>query len=319
MSKNIQRKASFVAAFRTCAAAALLGFALAGGFSTPVTAAETAGKAAEGGGHGEEMKPTRENWSFSGPLGGYNQAQLQRGFKIYREVCSNCHGLSLIAFRNLADKGGPAFSEGQVKALAAEYKVKDLSDTGDTVERAARPSDYFPWAYANTAAAAATLGVSPPDMSLLAKARSYERGFPNFLLDMLPVTAYQEKGADYIYSLLIHGYIEPPKGFELPEGSNYNAIYPGNKIAMANPLNLLFDEKTNKPSDPDYYADKTPFTREQAARDVTAFLMWAAEPKLEERKKTGLIVMLFLAVLTALLFLVKRKVWAGLHGEGAAH
>ena len=260
----------------------------------------------------EGMLPERQTWSFAGVFGKYDQGQLQRGFKVYKEVCSNCHALSLISFRNLGDKGGPGFSEGQVKALAAEYKVKDLNDAGEMVDRPARPSDAYPWAYPNTTAAAATLGVSPPDMSLLAKARSYERGFPGFILDMLPLTAYQEKGVDYIYSLLVNGYTAPPAGFELPEGSNYNAIYPGHKIAMANPLNLLFDEKTNKPSDPAYYADKTPFTREQAARDVTAFMMWTAEPKLEERKRLGFRVMIFLGVFAALLFLVKRKVWAGL-------
>ena len=259
-----------------------------------------------------EMLPQRQSWSFSGILGKYDQAQLQRGFKVYEKICSSCHGLSLISFRNLMDKGGPGYTEAEVKAKAAEYKIKDMNDTGDMVERKGRPSDTFPWAYPNATAAAATLGVAPPDMSLLAKARSYERGFPGFLLDMLPFTTYQEKGVDYIYSLLIYGYVEPPKGYDLPAGSNYNTIYPGHKIAMANPLNLLFDEKTNKPSDPAFYDDKTPFTREQAARDISAFLMWTADPKLEERKAMGVKVMIFLSVFAFLLLLIKRKIWAGI-------
>ena len=282
--------------------ASLLGAAVA---SSPARAAEPE----------VDMLPDRQSWSFSGPLGGYDQGQLQRGFRIYREVCANCHSLNLVAFRNLGDRGGPAFSESQIKALAAEYKIKDINDAGESVERPGRLSDAFPWAYANPQAAAATLGVAPPDMSLLAKARSYERGFPWFILDMLPFASYQEKGPDYIFSLLTKGYVEPPKGFELPPGTNYNAIYPGHRIAMANPLNLMFDEKTNKPSDPGYYTDGTSFTREQAARDVTSFLMWAADPKLEERKQTGLVVTVFLAVFASLLYLVKKKIWARLESD----
>ena len=284
---------------------AILGAALATGLALASTGIARAGEA-------EEMLPDRQHWSFAGVFGTYDQGQLQRGFKIYQQVCSNCHALSMIAFRNLADKGGPSFSPEQVKALAATYKVKDLNDAGEIVERNARPSDYFPWNYANPTAAAATLGVAPPDMSLLAKARSYERGFPMFVFDMLPFTAYQEKGPDYIYALLVKGYTEPPKDFIVAEGSYYNAIYPGHNIHMANPLNLLFDEKTDKPSDATFYEDGTPFTRQQAARDITAFLMWTAEPKLEERKKTGFRVMIFLAIFAALLFFVKRRVWAGI-------
>ena len=283
----------------------ILGVALAAGLAMASTGALRASEV-------PEMLPDRQSWSFAGMFGTYDQAQLQRGFKIYQQVCSNCHSLSMVAFRNLADKGGPSFSPEQVKALAATYKVKDMNDVGEVAERNGRPSDYFPWSYANPAAAAATLGVAPPDMTLLAKARSYERGFPNFLLDMLPFTAYQEKGPDYIYSLLVKGYTAPPKGFEVAEGSYYNAIYPGHNIHMANPLNLLFDEATDKPGDAAFYEDGTPFTRQQAGRDIAAFLMWTAEPKLEERKKTGLRVMIFLAVFASLLFFVKRKVWAGI-------
>ena len=285
---------------------ALLGLTLAAGLSLAIAAPVSAEEA-------EEMQPVRQNWSFAGILGSYDQVQLQRGFKIYQQVCSNCHALSLISFRNLMDKSGPGFTEGQIKALAASYdKIKDMNDAGDIVDRKGRLSDAFPWAYPNATAAAATLGVAPPDMSLLAKARSYERGFPGFLLDMLPLTAYQEKGVDYIYSLLVNGYVEPPKGYDLPAGTYYNAVYPGHKIAMANPLNLLFDEKTSKPGDPAFYDDKTVFTREQAARDVSSFLMWAAEPRLEERKRLGVKVMIFLAVFAFLLLLVKRRIWANI-------
>ncbi len=285
---------------------ALLGLTLAAGLSLAIAAPVSAEEA-------QEMTPVRQNWSFAGILGSYDQVQLQRGFKIYQQVCSNCHALSLISFRNLMDKSGPGFTDGQIKALAASYdKIRDMNDTGDIVDRKGRLSDAFPWAYPNATAAAATLGVAPPDMSLLAKARSYERGFPGFLLDMLPLTAYQEKGVDYIYSLLVNGYVEPPKDYDLPAGTYYNAVYPGHKIAMANPLNLLFDEKTNKPGDPAFYDDKTVFTREQAARDVSSFLMWAAEPRLEERKRLGVKVMIFLAVFAFLLLLVKRRIWANI-------
>ncbi|MGH6864391.1 MAG: cytochrome c1, partial [Methylocella sp.] len=145
----------------------------------------------------EQPNPPRQEWSFHGPFGRYDQAQLQRGFQVYREVCSACHSLKLVAFRNLADPGGPGFPEAQVKALAATYKIKDgPNDSGEMFERPGRPSDYFPWNFANEQAARAALGAAPPDMSLLAKARSYERGFPLFLLD--PIIQYQEQGADYI-------------------------------------------------------------------------------------------------------------------------
>ena len=131
----------------------------------------------------EQVPPPRLKWSFAGPFGKYDEAQLQRGFKIYREVCSNCHSLELVAFRNLADPGGPGFSEAQVEAVAAEYKIKDLDDQGNQIERAGRPADYFPPPFANELAAkAANGGTAPPDMSTLAKARGYQRGFPWFIV-----------------------------------------------------------------------------------------------------------------------------------------
>ncbi|MGH6837545.1 MAG: cytochrome c1 [Methylocella sp.] len=239
----------------------------------------------------EQPNPPRKKWSFYGPFGGYDQAQLQRGFQVYHEVCSNCHSLELVAFRNLADSGGPGFTEAQVKALAATYKIKDgPNDAGEMFERPGRPSDYFPWNFANVQAATAALGAAPPDMSLLAKARTYERGFPLFLID--PIIQYQELGADYIDALL--------NGYTNDNDLNWNEYFPGHKIAMPKPLSDgLVD-----------YADGSPKTVPQYAKDVSAFLMWAAEPKLEERKRLGFRVLIFLAVYALLLFAVKMKIWA---------
>jgi len=243
-----------------------------------------------------QPSPPRITWSFSGPFGQYDQAQLQRGFKIYREVCSNCHSLDLLAFRNLADPGGLGFSEAQAAAVAAEYKIKDVDDKGQPVERAGRPADYFPSPFPNAAAAAAANGVAPPDMSTLAKARVYLRGFPWFIFDAF--TQYQELGPDYIHAILT-GYENAPKGFKLPEGGHYNKYFPGHNIAMPQPLQ---DGQVT-------YEDGTPQTLDQYAKDVSAFLMWAAEPKLEQRHRIGFQVMIFLIVLSGLLYFTKKKVW----------
>ncbi len=243
-------------------------------------------------------KPARQAWTFAGPFGSFDQPQLQRGFQVYREVCSNCHSLQRIAFRNLAEEGGPGFSEGQVKALAAEYKVKDgPNDAGDMFERPGRASDRFPSPFANESAARAALGAVPPDFSVLAKARGYSRGFPLFLLDGLPIPGggYQEHGVDYIYALL--------NGYSKDEDPNYNDYFPGHKIGMAKPI---ADGAVD-------YTDGSPKTLQQYARDVSAFMMWTAEPKLEERKKTGFRVMAFLLVLAGLLYYTKKKVWADAH------
>jgi cytochrome c1 len=243
-----------------------------------------------------QPSPPRITWSFSGPFGQYDQAQLQRGFKIYREVCSNCHSLDLLAFRNLADPGGLGFSEAQAAAVAAEYKIKDVDDKGQPVERAGRPADYFPSPFPNAAAAAAANGVAPPDMSTLAKARVYLRGFPWFIFDAF--TQYQELGPDYIHAILT-GYENAPKDFKLPEGGHYNKYFPGHNIAMPQPLQ---DGQVT-------YEDGTPQTLDQYAKDVAAFLMWAAEPKLEQRHRIGFQVMIFLIVLSGLLYFTKKKVW----------
>jgi cytochrome c1 len=249
-------------------------------------------------GHNEPTPP-HESWSFAGPFGKYDQAQLQRGFKIYREVCSNCHSMELVAFRNLADPGGPGFSEAQVKALAADYKVKDgPNESGEMFERPGRPSDHIPWNFPNdNAARAANGGALPPDMSVLAKARSFSNGFPWFIINGF--TQYQEQGPDYIHGIL-NGYKDPPPGFDLQPGQYYNEFMPGHKIAMPKPLN---DGQVD-------YPDGSPTTLQQYSKDIAAFLMWTAEPKLEERKRTGLRVMVFLILFAGLLYYTKKKVWA---------
>ncbi len=275
-----------------------------------LTASLVAASPALSAGGGTEIPP-RNSWSFAGPFGTYDRAQLQRGFKVYREVCAGCHSLSRVAFRNLAEPGGPEFSREQIQALAAEYQIKDgPNDQGDMFERPGRPSDRFPSPFPNVqAAVAANGGAYPPDMSLLAKARTFERGFPLFVFDA--ITQYQAQGPDYITSLL-QGYVDPPPGVKIEPGQNYNKYMPGNIIAMAQPLN---DGQVD-------YTDGSPQTLAQYAKDVSAFMMWAAEPKMEERKRMGLRVMLFLIVFGALLYMLKKRVWADVYGKeskAAAH
>jgi cytochrome c1 len=248
----------------------------------------------------EQVPPPRLKWSFAGPFGKYDEAQLQRGFKIYKEVCANCHSMEMLSFRNLSDVGGPGYSEAQAEAVAAEYKVKDLDDLGNPIERAGRLADHFPAPFANELAAKATHGVAPPDMSTLAKARSYSRGFPWFIIDA--VTQYQEQGADYI-AAYITGYTEAPKGFVLPEGGHYNEYFPGHNTAMPQPLQA--GQVT--------YDDASPQTVEQYSKDVAAFMMWAAEPHLDARKRIGFQVMIFLIVLAGLMYFTKKKVWSAVH------
>lgn len=250
----------------------------------------------------EQVTPPRESWSFSGPFGKYDPAQLQRGFKIYREVCSACHSLNLISFRNLAEPGGPGFTEAQVKQLASEYKIKDLDDKGNPIERPGRLADHFPPPFPNELAAKAAFGVAPPDMSSLADARTYERGFPWFVFDIF--TQYQEEGPDYIAAIL-QGYKDPPKGFNLPPGGHYNEYFPGHNIAMPPPLSAGQVK----------YDDGTPETLPQYSKDVAAFLMWASEPHMIARKRLGFQVMIFLIVLSGLLYFTKKKVWHDVHHE----
>ena len=229
---------------------------------------------------GEAKEPRNPGWSFAGPFGTFDRAQLQRGFKVYREVCSACHGLSLLSFRNLAQSGGPEFSEDAVKVIAAEYTVTDgPDDLGDMFERAGILPDRFPKPFPNpNAARAANGGAYPPDFSVLAKAR------PN--------------GPSYIYSLLT-GYQDPPEGVDVGD-QYYNPYFPGGRISMAPPLS----------DDVVEYTDGTPMTLEQYSKDVTAFMMWAAEPKLEDRKRIGFQVILFMIVFATLLYFTKRKLWS---------
>jgi cytochrome c1 len=255
--------------------------------------------------------PARQKWSFWGPLGKYDRGQLQRGFKVYREVCQNCHGLTLLSFRNLAESGGPGFSVAQATAVAAEYKIKDgPNDSGEMFERPGRLADRFPAPFPNdNAARASNGGALPPDLSVMAKARTYERGLLLGLLDMVPFIQYQEHGVDYITALL-NGYKEPPKDFVLPPGTQYNEYFPGHAIGMPKPIN---DDQVS-------YTDGTPQKVDQYARDVSGFLMWAAEPHLDSRKRIGLQVMLFLIVFGGLLYFTKKKVWkqVALHPEELA-
>jgi len=250
----------------------------------------------------ESPLPPTNRWSFAGPFGKYDRAQLQRGFKVYREVCQVCHGLTLVAFRTLADPGGPGFSEGQVKTIASEYQVKGApDDQGEVKDRPAGPADHFPPPFPNDQAARARYNAVPPDMSVIAKARGVERGFPLWVLDM--VTAYQEGGPDYITALM-QGYEDkPPAGFTLPPGNFYNKYFPGHALAMPPPLS---DKRVE-------YTDGSPMTVEQYAKDISAFLMWTAEPKLEARKRIGMQVLLFLIVLSGLLYFTKKKVWREVH------
>jgi cytochrome c1 len=219
---------------------------------------------------------------------------------VYKEVCAACHSMNLVAYRNLADEGGPGFTADQAKALAAEAKVKDgPNDAGEMFERAGRASDRFPAPFPNDEAARAAFGGAlPPDLSLIAKARAAHRGGVSFLGD--PFTLYAEAGPDYVFNLLT-GYVEAPHGITCDGALQYNQSFIGGTcIAMPPPLS---DGAVT-------YDDGTKGTVEQYARDVAAFLMWTAEPKLEARKSTGLKVILFLIVLAGLLYLSKRKIWS---------
>ncbi len=246
----------------------------------------------------QEVLPPKNRWSFAGPFGIYDRGQLQRGFKVYREVCSTCHGLKLVAFRDLAAPGGPGFTTAEAQAIAAEYKVQDgPNDQGEMFERPGRLADYFPPPFPNEQAARARFNAVPPDFSVIAKGRGFERGFPFWVFDL--ITQYQEQGPDYITGLM-QGYEEnPPAGFTLPAGTFYNKYFPPHAIAMPPPLS---DQRVE-------YTDGAPMTVEQYAKDISAFLMWAAEPHLNQRKRVGMQVFIFLVIFAGLLFFTKKKVW----------
>jgi ubiquinol-cytochrome c reductase cytochrome c1 subunit len=231
---------------------------------------------------GDAEHAPSQNWSFSGIFGTYDKAQLKRGLQVYREVCSACHSLRLVAYRNLAALG---LTEKQIEAIAAEKEVPgEPNEEGEPTTRKALPSDKFVPPFANEQAArSANNGALPPDLSLMTKARA--------------------GGPDYVYGILTGYKEEPPKGVKVPDGMYYNAIFPGHNIAMGPPLS---DEGVE-------YADKTKATVAQQAKDIVSFLQWAADPYLEERKRMGIKVVLFLLFLSGLLFAYKRKVWADVH------
>jgi ubiquinol-cytochrome c reductase cytochrome b/c1 subunit len=265
-----------------------------------IAVAALAGQAARAA---ESDLPPRLKWSFAGPFGLYDEAQLQRGFKVYHDVCQNCHGINLLAFRNLADLGGPGFTTAQATAIAAQDQVTDgPNDQGDMFQRAGRLADYIPAPFPNEQAARARYNAVPPDFSTLAKARGIERGFPWFVFDMF--TQYQEGGVDYIAGFL-SGYEDAPAGFSLPPGASYNKYFPGHTTSMPKPL---VDGQVD-------YTDGSPATVEQYGKDVAAFLMWVAEPHMEARKRLGFQVMVFLIVLAGLLYFTKKKVWAQVQGH----
>jgi ubiquinol-cytochrome c reductase cytochrome c1 subunit len=247
--------------------------------------------------------PEQLRWSFAGPFGRFDPAQLQRGFLIYREVCSNCHSMKLVAFRNLAQPGGLELTAEQVKAIAASYPVKvndGPNDAGEMFERSPRASDRIPSRFANEqAAAAANNGAVPPDLSLMAKARAAERGPIWTVIDFF--TQYQEAGPDYVHSLLT-GFQDPPPGVKVPDGTYYNPYFL-NAPSLAMPPPLSAGQVA--------YTDGTPTTVDQYARDVAAFLMWTAEPHLIERKRMGFEVFVFLLIFAGLMYLTKKRVWAG--------
>jgi cytochrome c1 len=246
----------------------------------------------------EQPNPPREEWSFAGMFGTFDPAQLQRGFQVYKEVCSTCHALT-IPFRALAELGGPGYTEDQVKTLASSYQVTNAepNDKGEIFKRPGTPADDFPRpeAYPNDQAAAATFGKAPPDMNLLAKSLKYERGFPWFIFDALPGLEYQEMGADFINAIL--------SGYTKPDDPQWNLYFPGHKIAMPQPIT---DGAVK-------YADGTAPTLKNYAKDVSAFLTWAAEPNLDARKAIGLRAILFLFVLAGLFYFTKKRVWEKVH------
>lgn len=231
---------------------------------------------------GDAVKLAKQDWSFDGIFGTYDRSALQRGFQIYSEVCISCHGLGLVAYRNLSEIG---LDEDTIKEYAAEFEVQDgPNDEGEMYMRPARLSDRFVPPYPNEKASrASNNGAYPPDLSLMTKAR--------------------KGGPDYLYNLLTRYHEEPPEGVTIGEDMHYNEVFPGHQIAMAPPLG---DEAVE-------YADGTPATLEQHAKDITTFLTWTASPEMEARKKLGIKVLLFLFVWTGMLIALKKKIWAKLH------
>ncbi len=251
----------------------------------------------------EHYQIPRQEWTYGGLFGYFDEQQLRRGYKVYHDVCSNCHNMHLLSFRNLGEPGGPHFSKEEVQAIAAEVQVADgYDETGNVAMRPGKPSDGFQWKFKNDKEASAAFGAVPPDLSLMAKARTVERDFAwyafPFVMAKDLLTQYQEQGSDYIYALLTE-YSDPPPSMNMAPGLNYDKAFPGHQLAMPQPLS---DGAVD-------FGDGTPNTMSQEARDVTAYLAWAAEPHLVDRKKLGLWVMIYLGVLSILLLIAKKTLW----------
>lgn len=272
---------------------------LSGLFAVALALTAAPAFAAGGAAHPHDIK-----YSFEGPFGKFDQAQLQRGYKVYREVCASCHSMNLVSFRNLGDKGGPFYDaeypnpndNPYVKAIAAEYKIPDIdSETGDTIERNGTSADRFPHPFPNEAAArGANGGALPPDLSVITKAR--------------------HGGPEYVAALLT-GYVKPPAGLTVPAGQHYNPYIAGDLSSYwkGDPKHVpaggfiamppqLADGKVE-------FDDGTRSTAHQQAEDVAAFLAWATDPKTEERHQTGLAVMIYLTLLGGLIYLSYRRIW----------
>ena len=269
---------------------AALGFVL--GFAAPALAEST------------NLEPRAYHWSFEGPFGKFDQAQLQRGYKVYHDVCATCHSMNLLSYRNLADKGGPFYSDKYpnpnespyAKSIAKDFQVPDIdTETGDAIQRPATTSDHFKKPFANEfAARAANGGALPPDLSLMAKAR--------------------ENGPAYIASLL-GGFADAPAGLKVGPGKYYNPYFQGDlsgawtgaadKVPVGGVISM------SPPLRPDAvtYDDGTKATVEQEAKDVSAFLAWAAEPHQAERKQMGFSVLIYLLIFAGLLYASYRRVW----------
>lgn len=243
--------------------------------------AGTCGYSAMARAAGDAPHPPEQDWSFDGMFGTYDRGALQRGLKVYQNVCAACHGMDHLRYRNL---GALGYNENQIKNIAAQYMVTDgPNDEGEMFQRMAMPSDAFASPYPNdNAAKYANDGAMPPDLSLITKAR--------------------HGGADYIHALLT-GYDDPPPGFEGAEGKYYNEYFPGHIISMAPPLS----------DDMVPYEDGTPQTIEQYSKDLSHFLTWAADPYMEDRKRIGLRVILFLLVFAGIMYAYKRQLWEKLH------
>tara|TARA_A100001015_G_scaffold228942_1_gene258766 strand:- start:374 stop:1153 length:780 start_codon:yes stop_codon:yes gene_type:complete len=234
----------------------------------------------------EKVEYLKTDWTFKGLFGKFDRASLQRGYQVYTEVCAACHSMKYLSYRNLSEKGGPEFSVAQAKAIAASFEVTDGPNAdGEMFDRPGKLSDKFVMPYENVkAAAAANGGAYPPDMSVLVKARG--------------------GGVDYIYSLL-QGYEEAPSGMILDEGVHYNKYMYGNKIKMSAPLSDGIVE----------YSDGTNASVEQMSKDVTTFLMWAAEPSLEARHQMGFKAIVYLIILTILVYFSMKRIWSRIETE----